>query len=793
MRFSESWMREWVNPALNTAELAEQLTMAGLEVAAVDPAAPAFSGVVVGHVLSVTRHPDADKLSVCQVDAGEGEPLQIVCGAANVAQGMKVPVAKVGAVLPGDFKIKKAKLRGVASSGMICSASELGLAESSSGIMPLPESAPIGEDFRTYLQLDDQCVDVDLTPNRGDCLSIAGLAREIGVLNALDVTPPALGPVQPGIGDTFPAAVHAPEACPRYLCRVVRGINSAAKTPLWMVERLRRSGIRSLGAVVDVTNYVMIELGQPMHGFDLAKVAGGIEVRMAAAGERLALLNGSEIELRPDSLVIADGERPLALAGVMGGERSGVSETTRDVLLESAFFSPQSISGKSRSYGLHTDSSHRFERGVDPALQGAAMERATALLLEVAGGQAGPVVDITSTALELKRQPVSLRRARVSRLLGIEVPDARIEDILSRLGMGVESDAEGWVVIPPTSRFDITREEDLIEEVGRIYGYDKIPATPGHSGINMSAPREAAFDLGRAKQLLVARGYHEVITYSFISPESAVTLAPQHGAIRLANPISADMSTMRPTLWAGLIQTANYNRARQQERIRIFESGLIFISQDNEIKQKNFIGGLLQGSRTPEQWGDRAAEVDFFDLKADVLALIELTAGQRSEPVFTAAEHPVLHPGQSARIEREGKLLGWMGLLHPALEKALDTGGRTYVFELDLDQLEADAIPAFAPISRYPAIRRDLAVVVDRDVTFAALKACVRRAAPDFLRDIGLFDVYTGENIESNRKSLALSLILQDSSRTLTDEDVTAATDAVMGALKSELNAKLRD
>lgn len=792
MRFSEAWLREWVNPDITTEQLAEQLTMAGLEVDAVEPAAPAFSGVRVGHVLDVQPHPDAAKLRVCKVDVGEVEPLVIVCGAANVARDMRVPVVTIGGVLPGDFRIKRAKLRGVESFGMICSAAELGLAETSEGIMPLPQDAPVGADFRAYLDLDDTCIEVDLTPNRGDCLSIAGMAREVGVLNSAALTLPPIPPVPPANDATFAVMLEAPNACPRYVCRIIKGIDASAVTPQWMRERLRRSGLRSLGPVVDVTNYVLLEFGQPMHGFDLGCVQGEIRVRMGEPGERLKLLNGEEIELQDGALVIADAKTPLALAGIMGGESSAVTATTTDVLLESAFFSPTAIIGKARSYGLHTDSSHRFERGVDPELQVRAMERATALLLGIVGGAAGPVVEVVGEGFTTTRPAVRLRRQRLVRVLGVEVDDPTVEDILSRLGMRVEADSEGWLVVPPTARFDVACEEDLIEEVGRIYGYDRIPATAGSSGISITTVPESAFDLGRAKQLLVARDYQEVITYSFIAPELASAMVPESEPIRLANPLSADMAVMRPSLWSGLIETAKYNRARQQERIRIFESGLKFVSDGIEIKQENVICGLALGEALEEQWALPARAVDFFDLKADVEALLALAAVPE-EFSFVAAEHPALHPGQSARIVRGEREAGWLGLIHPRLEKALDIGKKTYVFELGLSEMNQGRLPAFVPISRFPAIRRDLAVVVDRQVPFSRLQVCVEAAAPEIVRDIRLFDVYTGQNIESNRKSLALSLILQDYSRTLTDDDVTKATAAVLEALEKELDAKLRE
>ncbi|MEA3277254.1 MAG: phenylalanine--tRNA ligase subunit beta [Pseudomonadota bacterium] len=792
MRFSESWLREWVDPNVDTQTLADQLSMAGLEVDAVEPAVPAFSGVVVGEVQAVEPHPDAEKLRVCRVDAGMDEPLQIICGAANVAEGMKVPVALVGARLPGDFKIKRAKLRGVESLGMICSAAELGLADASEGIMPLPADAPLGEDFRAFLALDDQCIELDLTPDRGDCLSLTGVSREVGVINRSPVNMPAIEPVPASIEDRFPVRLEAPEACPRYVCRVIRNTEPTAETPLWMQERLRRSGLRSISPVVDVTNYVLIELGQPMHGFDLDRLDGEIRVRMAEEGERLSLLNDEEIGLRSDTLVIADADRPVALAGIMGGADTGVGDGTRDILLESAFFAPEAISGKARSYGLHTDSSHRFERGVDPGLQARAVERATRLLLDIVGGEPGPVVDVGSVEHLPRPRELRLRRERVRQVLGVDITDGTLEDILTRLGVLLTPAADGWTVLPPTSRFDILLEVDLIAEIGRIHGYENIPITHASSAATTNAPPETAFDLDRAKLALVARGYHEVVTYSFVSPELQQRVDPGHSVLTLANPISADMSAMRTSLWPGLLQTARQNQARQQERVRIFESGQRFLKEGGDLRQDMILAGLVVGVTAPEQWGMAVRPVDFFGAKADVEALLHLT-GREEQFRFVPAEHPALHPGQTARIEREGRVVGLIGMLHPALAAELDINGNAYLFEIALAEVEQGALPAFKPLSRYPAIRRDLAIVVDLDVAYERISDCVRAAASDLLRDIVLFDVYQGEKIDFGRKSLALGLILQASSQTLTDQEVDQTVGRVLARLESELGARLRD
>lgn len=791
MRFSEAWLREWVNPDVTTEELAEQLTMAGLEVDAIEPAAPPFNGVVVGLVLSREAHPDADKLSVCSVDIGADEPSQIVCGAKNVAPGMKVPVATVGARLSPEFKIKKAKLRGVQSLGMICSASELGLAESSEGILPLPADAPVGEDFRDYLGLDDHCIEVDLTPDRGDCLSIAGIAREVGVINRTPLTPPSIEPVAPLNDQTMPLEVLASEACPRYGCRIIRGIDAAAETPQWMAEKLRRSGVHPISPVVDVTNYVMLELGQPMHGFDLARLDGGIRVRMAEAGEKLTLLGGSEVELKPDSLVIADQKKVLALAGIMGGEASGVGDATTDILLEAAFFAPLAIAGRARSYGLHTDSSHRFERGVDPQLPPLALQRATALLLAIVGGTPGPVVVVDDQQRLPQPAHIHLRRARVGRILGIAVDDATIVDILERLGMQLSASADGWDVVPPSARFDCNIEVDLIEEIGRIYGYANIPDGSTSAPISLSPVPETRFDLRRARQVLVDRGYFEAITYSFIDPALAEQLAPGIASVRLANPISADMAVMRPSLWPGLIQTLKYNLARQQERVWVFESGLRFRRVDGELQQQRMLAGAVVGPVQPEQWSGEQRDVDFYDLKGDVeavLAQLRVPEGFR----FEAAEQPVLHPGQSARILRDDREVGWLGMLHPALQAALDLPANVFLFELQLEALGEGELPAFEPLSKFPAIRRDLAIVLAADIPYETVLDCARRAAPAMVQDIKVFDVYAGDNVEAGLKSLALALILQESSHTLTDQEVEQVTAGVLDALATQLSAKLR-
>ncbi len=791
MKFSENWLREWVDPPVSTDELVVQLTMAGLEVDGVEPAAPEFSDVVVGEVLDVQPHPDADKLRVCHVAAG-GEPLQIVCGAPNVRMGMKVPTALVGARLPGDLKIKQTKLRGVVSSGMLCSARELGLADDHQGLMVLPAGAPVGQDFRAYLGLDDRIIEVDLTPNRGDCLGLAGIAREVGVLNGCAVTPPQISRVTAGCDDRFEVRVAVPEGCPRYLGRIIRGFDPAAVTPLWMQERLRRGGLRSLGPVVDVTNYILLELGQPMHAFDLARLDGHIEVRYAHSGETLQLLDGHELTLDEETLVIADAAKALAIAGVMGGADSGVGTDSRDLFLECAFFSPEVLAGRARRYGLQTDSSHRFERGVDFELQHRAMERATALLLDLVGGTAGPIIEVCAPERLPRRDVIRLRRARIRRLLGVELADAEVEAILLRLGARLNATADGWDVEPPSYRFDMAIEADLIEDIGRIHGYDRLPSLRPRAALRATPPSEARVSIGQWREILVQRGYQEAITYSFVDPRLQQRLDPGRPPVALANPISSEMSVMRTTLWAGLLRAAQHNLNRQQARVRLFEYGLNYIIHDDELTQDSYIAGLACGSRLPEQWGVTATPLDFFDVKADVEAL--LAAGGVGEAfTFRADCHPSLHPGCTARIERGAETVGWLGTLHPELAAELDVPENTVVFELEAQRVAAGAIARFQEISRFPAIRRDLAFIVDAQVTANALSAVARAAAGPLLRDLAVFDLYQGPGVESGRKSIALGLILQDSSRTLAEQDVEAVLADVQTALNASFGANLRE
>ncbi|HHH36137.1 MAG TPA: phenylalanine--tRNA ligase subunit beta [Gammaproteobacteria bacterium] len=792
MKFSELWLREWVDPPLDTAGLCERLTMAGLEVEAVTPVAPEFSGVVVGRVLEVAPHPRADRLRLCRVDVGTGEPLPIVCGAANVRVDMRAPVACVGARLPDGTRIRPARLRGEESRGMLCSAAELGLAENAGGLLELPGDAEPGRDIRDYLQLDDCSIELSLTPNRSDCLGIAGVAREVGVITRCEVQAVDTAAVAPSCDARLPVDVSAPAACPRYLGRVLRGVDTAAGTPLWMRERLRRSGLRSIDPVVDVTNYVMLELGQPMHAFDLARIRGGIEVRLARPGEQLVLLDGQRIELEEDVLVIADQERPLALAGIMGGVDSGVSADTRDIFLESAFFSPDAIAGRARRYGLHTDSSHRFERGVDPRLAARAMERATALLREIVGGEPGPVMEACHEESLPRRAAIRLRGDRIRRLLGMTVPEEEVGDILRRLDCRVSGGDGEWQVTPPSARFDLAIEADLVEEVARVRGYDSLPTRRPLGALAIEARPVVQARRHRAALCLVDRGYREAVTYSFVSAELQGLFDPDTPPIVLANPISRDTAVMRTSLWPGLVQTIIHNLNRQQKRVRIFELGCKYFKQQDEIHEEFVIAGAATGKAWPEQWGLPARELDFYDVKGDIEALLQATGAGTIR--FSACKHPALHPGQSAALlDEEGNRRGWLGLLHPRLARELALEQKVLVFELSSNIIAGGGIPGFRELSRFPAIRRDLAVVVPETVEAQAVTDCVREAAGTRLQDLRLFDIYRGKGIESGKKSIALGLILQDPERTLTDEEADALVAGVLRLLGERLGASLRD
>ncbi|MBF8739536.1 phenylalanine--tRNA ligase subunit beta [Pseudomonas guariconensis] len=796
MKFSEQWLRGWVNPQVSRDELVARLSMAGLEVDSVTPAAGQFSGIVVGEILTTEQHPDADKLRVCQVSNGQ-ETFQVVCGAPNARPGIKIPFAMIGAELPGDFKIKKAKLRGVESFGMLCSAAELQISEENDGLLELAADAPVGEDIRVYLNLDDASIEIGLTPNRGDCLSIAGLARDVGALYDVPVTRPEVPAVAPAHDEVRPVEVSAPAACPRYLGRVIRNVDLSKPTPLWMVERLRRSDVRSIDAAVDITNYVMLELGQPMHAFDLAEINGGIRVRMAEEGEKLVLLDGQEVALRADTLVIADHTRALAIAGVMGGEHSGVNtEKTRDLFLESAFFEPISVAGKARSYGLHTDASHRYERGVDSQLAREAMERATALVLEIVGGEAGPIVEAVSEQHLPKVAPVTLRAERINQMLGMDMDAAQVEQLLNALELktsvsGGSDGAAQWTVEVPSHRFDISLEVDLIEELARLYGYNNLPVRYPQARLAPQARPEARGELPTLRRLLVARGYQEAITYSFIDPKLFELFTPGVEPLLLANPISSDMAAMRASLWPGLVKALQHNLNRQQDRVRLFESGLRFVGQLGDLKQQPMIAGVATGSRLPEGWANGRDSIDFFDVKADVEALLGYS-GALGDFTFVAGNHPALHPGQTARIERDGKEVGYLGAIHPELAKTLGLERPVFVFELVLGDVVEGRLPKFSELSKFPEVRRDLALIAGRDVASSSVLEVIRDNAGEWLTDLRLFDVYQGKGIDPDRKSLAVGLTWQHPSRTLNDDEVNTTLQNILTSLEQRLNTTLR-
>ncbi|MDD2222991.1 MAG: phenylalanine--tRNA ligase subunit beta [Pseudomonas sp.] len=792
MNFSEQWLRSLVDPQVSRDELVARLSMAGLEVDAVTPVAGEFSGVVVGEVLSTEQHPDADKLRVCQVSDGE-QTVQIVCGAPNVRAGLKIPFARIGAVLPGDFKIKKAKLRGVESFGMLCSASELQISDENDGLLELPADALVGQCIRDSLNLNDVCIEVDLTPNRGDCLSLQGLAREVGALYNVPVQLPVITPVAASHDETLSIELAAAQACPRYAGRVIKGVDLSQATPEWMVQRLERSDIRSIDPVVDVTNYVMIELGQPLHAFDLAQIKGGICVRMAQDNEKITVLDGQEITLKANTLVIADQHRALAIAGVMGGADSGVTlGKTTDIFLESAFFEPIAIAGKARSYGLHTDASHRFERGVDWQLPAHAIERATELLLSIVGGSAGPVL-VTEDAGHLpKLATITLRAERVKQMFGLDLSHEQIESLLMPLGLSMTVQEAGvWSVEVPSHRFDITIEVDLLEEIGRLYGYDQLPVRYPAARLAPQAQSEAQAQLPVLRRLLVARGYQEAITYSFIEPEVFTAFHPELKPLTLANPISAELSVMRASLLPGLLKALQHNLNRQQDRVRLFESGLRFVGQLDDLKQERMLAGVITGARLPELWAHGKETVDFYDIKADVEALLG-AAGDRDGFTFVPCQQHAFHPGQCARIEHNGQAVGFVGTLHPQLAIELDIDQQVLMFEVQLDAISTGRLPTFTELSRFPEVRRDLALVVNADIPAQELMDAMRSAAGEWLTQIRLFDVYQGKGVEEGCKSLAVGLTWQHPSRTLTDEEVSAATQAILALLSDKFAAILR-
>jgi phenylalanyl-tRNA synthetase beta chain len=792
MKFSENWLRELVDVDADRAALVHALTMSGLEVEEVTPLGEHLDGVVVAEIVEATKHPEADRLQVCKVDAGQGELVQIVCGAPNARVGIRVPLATVGSTLPGDVHIGAAKLRGVESFGMLCSAKELRLDADASGLLELPLDAPVGKSLAAYLGLPDASIELKITPNRPDVLGLTGLAHDVAALFGSHVKSVGVGDAPVTASASRDVTLEAGADAPRYLGRVIENIDASASSPLWMAERLRRAGIRPISAIVDITQYVMLELGHPLHAFDNDTLTGSIIVRHAGQGETLKLLDGSEAKLDPSFVVIADEARPLAVAGIMGGFDSRVTDATRNVFLEAAHFSPSAIMGRARKLGLHTDASHRYERGVDPALPKRAIERATELLLQIAGGAAGPIT--VAERLEDLREhaPVVLRHARLRRVLGIDVAASEVSRIFIALGMGVEEIADGWKVTPPSSRFDIEREEDLIEEVARIHGYERIPTHIPAGEIALQAVPEARLPAMALRDQVAARGYFEAVTLSFVSADLLKTWGLDHAWVPLANPLSADLAVMRTSLLPGLIEALRHNRARQQERVRLFEVARSFHATGDAPDEIGRIALVASGHAKPEQWGTPSRVVDFFDLKGDLDALIAHTGEPARWTVDTEALPSWLHPGRGARVLRDGQPAGFLGALHPALAKALDLGPDVYVMELALEPILSRRMPEATRVVRFPAVRRDIAVELPEEISWASVEATVRAAIGDVLVGVRLFDRYAGKGIDDGRKSLAMGLILQDASRTLTDEDADARVAEAVGALEKTCKARLR-
>ncbi|MBJ9371158.1 MULTISPECIES: phenylalanine--tRNA ligase subunit beta [Acinetobacter] len=791
MKISENWLRTWVNPAIDSDTLSDQLTMLGLEVDELVPAAKHFTGVVVGEVLTVIQHPDADRLRVTTVNIGSGEPLQIVCGAPNVRVGMKAPVATIGAVLPGDFKIKKGKLRGVESQGMLCGASEIDLEDKIDGLLELPDDAPVGVNIREYLNLDDHVIDISITPNRGDCFSIRGVAREIGVINQLPVTAPEITEVAATIADQKQVHVST-DGCPRYLGRVIKNVNTKAATPEWMEQALARSGIRQHSILVDITNYVLMELGQPLHAFDGGQVQGSVHVRQATANEKLVLLNEQEIELTEDVMVIADDAKALAIAGIMGGLSSSVTDATTEIFLESAFFAPLHIAGRARRYGLHTDASQRYERGVDFELPMMAMHRASQLIQSLAGGEFGPITVAERTALLPKREAIELTQAQVDQLLGYSVESAFITDALQRLGCVVTVKAEGeWTVVPPSHRYDMAIYQDLIEEVARIHGYDNIQISLPVIDVKL-AKHQDQFELPQLRQTLVTLGYQEAISFSFADLKLEKQLNSQVNPLALANPISSDLAVMRSTLLSSLIPCVQYNINRQQSRVRFFELGLRFDYQNaqtiDDLNQIPTLAVIAVGSKQAESWHGKAQAMDFFDFKGEVE---EVLAAGRVQVEYVRSEREWLHPGQSAEILIDGKSVGYLGRLHPSLENALDLS-TTWVAELDQSAVLQTYVSNFTELSRFPSVRRDIALVISDKINVSEIQQLIEKTGGELLDSTWLFDVYTGQGVEQGKRSLAFALLWQHPSRTLEDAEIKSGMDHIIQVLESTYQATLR-
>lgn len=791
MKISENWLRTWVNPAIDSDTLSDQLTMLGLEVDELAPVAKPFTGVVIGEVLTVEQHPDADRLRVTTINIGSGEPLQIVCGAPNVRVGMKAPVATIGAVLPGDFKIKKGKLRGVESQGMLCGASEIDLEDKIDGLLELPADAPVGVNIREYLKLDDNVIDISITPNRGDCFSIRGIAREISVINKLEMIEPVINTVAATIADEKKVVIST-EGAPRYLGRVVKSVNVKAATPEWMQQALSRSGIRTHSILVDVTNYVLMELGQPMHAFDLSKIEGTVHIRQATQQEKLQLLNDQEVELQEDIMVIADDQKALAIAGIMGGLASSVTDDTTDIFLESAFFAPLAIAGRARRFGLHTDSSQRYERGVDFELPLIAMNRASQLIQELAGGEFGPITVAEKTELLPKREAIELKQAQVDQLLGYQVAAEFITDALTRLGCEVTVKAEGeWSVVPPSHRYDMAIYQDLIEEVARIDGYDNIQISLPSMDVKF-AKYQDRFELAELRQTIVTLGYQEAISFSFADAKLEKQLNPEVKPLMLANPISSDLAAMRSTLLSSLIPCVQYNLNRQQSRVRFFEFGLRFDYQNaksiEDLQQTPTLALVAVGSQAPESWHAKPQPMDFFDFKGEVE---EILAAGRVRVEFVRSERAWLHPGQSAEILVDGKSIGYLGRLHPSLENELDLS-TTWVAELDQTAVLQSYVSNFTELSRFPSVRRDIALLISDNINVRDIQQLIEQTGGELLDSTWLFDVYTGQGVEDGKRSLAFALLWQHPSRTLEDAEIKSGMDNIIQVLENTYQATLR-
>jgi len=791
MKFSENWLRELVPVHADREELCHKLTMAGLEVEGVETIGGPLDGVVVAEIIECAPHPNADKLRVCQVATSAGEAVQIVCGAPNARQGLKAPLATVGTVMPGGLQIKKAALRGVESFGMLCSAKELGIDADASGLLELPVDAPVGTALAKYLHLPDAAIEIKLTPNRPDCLSVQGVARDVAAIFGMPAAVPAIAPIAATTMHERKVELNAGADCPRYCGRLIEGIDATAQTPFWMAERLRRSGLRPISLLVDVTNYVLLEMGQPLHAFDNATLTGLIGVRRARAGESLKLLDESDVKLDPEFLVITDADKPVALAGIMGGYDTRVTDATRDVFLEAAHFAPTAISGRARKLGMHTDASHRFERGVDPELPRLALERATQLIVEFGGGKAGSITEATLPQFLIPPAAVPLRRARLKRVLGIDVADTDVVRILTALGMQVDATADGWHATPPTRRFDIAIEEDLIEEIARIHGYEKIPTTMPAGEIRVAAPSETRVDEAALRRQLAARDYREAVTYAFLDADLLKRWQLDAGAIALANPLAADLGTMRTSLLPGLVSALIANRRRQQERVRLFEVGRVFKQGAEGPIETVRVAGVVCGPAKELQWAADKRAVDFYDVKGDAESLFALTGDARA---FKATPSTVswLHPGRSANVLRGEAVVGSLGALHPRLLKALDFDADIYAFEFDLEPLVARAVPRGAAVARFPSVRRDLSFELPENVSYAAVESAVRSAVGPVLHEIFVFDRYAGPNLAAGVKSVAIGLILQDESRTLTDADADQSVGLAVAALERDCQVRLR-